>query len=200
MSSGPGGRRLIILAKEPRPGRVKTRLARDIGAIDAAGWYRRQLRTLISRLGRDPRWQTVLAVSPDCALNSPVWQPVPRRKAQGRGNLGDRMARALAAEAPQARVLIGGDIPGITPGHIARAFRCLGRHDAVLGPAEDGGYWLIGLGAGVRLPAHAFSGVRWSGPHALTDTIASLAPLRIALTDRLADVDTAADLAKLQSR
>ena len=74
------------------------------------------------------------------------------------------------------------------------AFRALGDHDAVFGPADDGGYWLVGLRHGARAPATFFHDVRWSTEHALADSMASLPGLSIALTDTLRDVDTVADL------
>lgn len=90
--------------------------------------------------------------------------------------------------------LIGADIPGITRAHIARAFAALGGHDAVFGPADDGGYWLVGAKHPARLPHGLFGNVRWSTEHALADTLRTLPGWRIALTDTLRDVDTGADL------
>jgi glycosyltransferase A (GT-A) superfamily protein (DUF2064 family) len=87
-------------------------------------------------------------------------------------------------------VIIGTDIPGITPAHIAQAFRLLGRHDAVFGPADDGGYWLVGLKRRPRLP-HPFTSVRWSSPHALADTLANLEGTTVAFVATLSDVDDA---------
>ncbi|MFC3612217.1 TIGR04282 family arsenosugar biosynthesis glycosyltransferase [Lutimaribacter marinistellae] len=185
---------LIVMVKEPRPGRVKTRLARDIGTTAAAWWFRHQTRALLRRL-RDPRWQIVLAVAPDRAgLASRAWPAGLPRRAQGQGDLGTRMARQLRAAAPGRACVIGADIPGITRAHIARAFAALGTHDLVFGPAHDGGYWLVG-GHPQRLPRGLFANVRWSTHHALADTIASAPAARVALTDTLADIDTAADLA-----
>lgn len=183
------------MLKEPRAGRVKTRLGRDIGMVAAAWWYRHQLRRLLRRL-RDPRWQTVLAVAPDVAgLKSRVWPANLARVPQGIGNLGDRMARVMRAAAPGPVCVVGGDIPGITPAHIARAFAALGRHDAVFGPAPDGGYWLIGLKHPRPTPAGLFQGVRWSTRHAMADTVATLPGKRIAMIDTLRDVDAIVDLA-----
>ena len=64
--------RLIIILKEPVAGRVKTRLGRDIGMTNAAWWFRHQTADLIRKMSRDPRWETVLAIAPDTAINSRV--------------------------------------------------------------------------------------------------------------------------------
>jgi len=77
----------------------------------------------------------------------------------------------------------------------ARAFAGLGGHDIVFGPAEDGGFWLVGLQTGRAVPPGLFRDVRWSGPDTLTDAIASAGGARIGLVDRLRDVDRGADLA-----
>jgi len=186
-------RTLVVMVKAPRPGRVKTRLARDIGPVAAAWWYRHACRRLFRRLA-DPRWALVLAVSPDAAAQSRVWPPGLARLGQGRGDLGARMTRLLAAFAPGPVVLVGSDIPGLGPAHVARAFAALGRAEAVLGPATDGGFWLIGARGRVALRRGLLDGVRWSTPCALADTRAALGDVRVALADVLADVDVAADI------
>lgn len=188
-------RTLVVMVKEPRPGRVKTRLGRDIGLGAAAWWFRHQTGALLTRL-RDPRWHIVLAVSPDAeGLRSRVWPADLARHPQGRGDLGDRMARQFRAVLPHGPVcIIGADIPGITRAHIAHAFRTLGSQDAVFGPAMDGGYWLIGLSPRRAIPPSIFHDVRWSSDHALADTVASLPDHRIGYVDPLRDVDTAQDL------
>ena len=158
----------------------------------AAWWFRHQTARLIREL-RDPRWKLVLAVAPDTAQQSRAWPADLARWPQGKGDLGARMGRMLRRAGGPVCV-IGADIPGIRKRHIARAFRMLGAHDAVFGPAHDGGYWLIGLRRGRPLPAGIFAGVRWSTRHALADTRASLSGHRIALINTLRDVDTADDL------
>ncbi len=188
--------RLIVMVKEPRPGRVKTRLGRGIGMVDAAWWFRHRVRRLLREL-RDPRWQVILAVSPDKALHSRTWPAELARIPQGRGDLGRRMRRLLALPGRGPILLIGGDIPAIRRRHIARAFAALGRNRAVFGPACDGGFWLVGWKAPPPLPPRLFEGVRWSSPHALADSIATLPGPPPALVDRLADVDSAADLARI---
>ncbi|WP_319545463.1 TIGR04282 family arsenosugar biosynthesis glycosyltransferase [Ruegeria conchae] len=187
-------RTLVIMVKEPRPGRVKTRLGRDVGMVGAAWWFRHQTRSLIRRL-RDPRWQIVLAVSPDReGMKSRVWPVDLPRKPQGRGDLGDRMGRMLRGAPDGPVCLIGADIPGITRGHIARAFGALGRAEIVFGPAPDGGYWLVGAQRYSALPSGMFNNVRWSTENALADTLASVKGRRVTLLDHLRDVDTVADL------
>jgi glycosyltransferase A (GT-A) superfamily protein (DUF2064 family) len=92
--------------------------------------------------------------------------------------------------------IIGCDIPAAGASDIAAAFRALGRADAAFGPATDGGYWLVALAP--RRPARPFAGVRWSGPHALADTLVNFAGRRVALLRKLRDVDTAQDFAAWQ--
>jgi rSAM/selenodomain-associated transferase 1 len=186
-------RTLVIMLKEPRAGRVKTRLGQDIGMVGAAWWFRHQVARLLRRI-EDPRWQVVLAVAPDRAVTGRAWPARFQKVPQGPGNLGDRMARQLRDMPPGPVCVIGGDIPGVTRAHVARAFAALGSHEAVFGPAPDGGYWLVGLKRARALSAGVFAGVRWSTEHALSDSIASMSGLSVALVDELQDVDRAQDL------
>ena len=183
-------RTLIVMVKEPRAGRVKTRLGREIGMTNAAWWYRLQTRALMRRL-RDPRWNILLAIAPDTALASRAF-PDLDRISQGPGDLGDRMARALRAT-PGPSLLIGSDIPGVTRRHIADAFRLLGTAPSVIGPAPDGGFWLVGLRHPALAPARLFHSVRWSHPETLSDTLRTLTH-PVAIAAMLRDVDTASDL------
>ena len=191
--------RLIVFVKEPRPGRVKTRLAAGIGAAAAARWFRTEALALIRRV-RDPRWETILAVSPDReGMASRVWPRDLRRIPQGRGDIGTRMARALAAAPPGPAVLVGGDLPEVGAPEIARAFAALRGAEAVFGPAEDGGFWLVGLARGAAPPPPGFlQGVRWSSPRALADSLRAFEGRRTAFADRMRDVDDASDLATLR--
>ena len=181
------------MVKEPRPGRVKTRLGQGIGMVGAAWWFRRQTRALLRRLA-DPRWDLVLAVSPDAeGMASRIWPAHLPRAPQGRGDLGHRMGRLLRDLPPGPVVIVGADIPGVTRRHVADAFAELGRAPSVIGPAPDGGYWLIGLKRTSSPLARLFEGVRWSTAHARADTERTL-PHPIAHVATLRDVDTAADL------
>ncbi|MEM6406962.1 MAG: TIGR04282 family arsenosugar biosynthesis glycosyltransferase [Pseudomonadota bacterium] len=183
---------LIVMVKEPRPGRVKTRLGAGLGLVGAAWWYRHQVARLLREVD-DPRWRVVLAVAPDReGLASRIWPRVFDRVAQGGGDLSARMTRALRQAGPGPVCLIGSDIPGIRQRHIAEAFEALGRADAVFGPSEDGGYWLVGIRHAV--PRGMFDKVRWSSAQALADSEASLEGLRVARVAMLRDVDTVDDL------
>ena len=188
---------LVIFARVPRLGAGKRRLAREAGDLTALRFQRLATARLRYRLAGDPRWTTWLAVTPPqmaqkkrAAGQAPV-SVIP----QGRGSLGARMAAAMAARSPGPVVIVGSDIPDIRARHVAEAFKALGRHDAVIGPAADGGYWLIGMRRRpVFLPP--FQDVRWGTAYARADTVANLHKQgqSVAFLEELNDVDTAADL------
>jgi rSAM/selenodomain-associated transferase 1 len=184
---------LVIFSKAPRLGAVKTRLARDVGAVAAWRFFRRTSRRIVHRLVRDRRWRCVLAVTPDRFRNPPTfWRGVELR-GQGSGDLGRRMERALRAFGNRPVIVVGCDIPDLTAAHVAAAFRALRSLDVVFGPASDGGYWLVGT----RHPRFArglFDDVRWSTEHAFADTLANTKGKRVAFVATLDDVDTGADL------
>ena len=192
---------LAIMVRAPRIGQVKTRLGRDIGHVRAWGFYRNMLGEVLRPLARDHRWTTWLIVSPDGALHQDrLWPVRTPRLTQGDGDLGNRMGRIMAVMPPGPVVIIGTDIPGIRTHHIKEAFRALGSHDVVFGPADDGGYWLVGL---KRRPAlkNVFARVRWSSEYTLTDTRANLpAHWRIAELEVLTDVDDGGTYAALKQK
>jgi uncharacterized protein len=188
--------RLVIMLKEPKAGRVKSRLARDIGAILATHFYRETMNSTAWRLGNDPRWQTILAVSPDAAIASAMIPVNLARIRQQSGGLGQRLQRVVQGVPPGPVVIIGTDIPGIMPSEIWAAFGALGSHDAVFGPASDGGYWLVGLKRRPSCP-RIFDGVRWSTAFALSDTKANLKGMRVTEICGKDDVDDGRDLARL---
>ena len=182
------------MVKEPRPGRVKTRLGRDIGMTAAAWWFRHQTHKILRQL-QDPRWELILAVSPDYeGLKSRVWPNGIARIAQGRGDLGVRMKAVFDKLPPGPICIIGTDIPAVTCHEIWRAFDGLGSHDATFGPATDGGYWLIGLKRIKPTPPQIFQDVYWSTETALQNTINNMSGLRIGRVATLNDVDDVSDL------
>lgn len=191
---------LVVMLKEPLAGRVKTRLGADIGMVPAAWWFRHQTRSLLRRL-EDPRWELVLAVSPDISgLKSRIWPQNLPRIAQGQGDLGDRMRRVFQTLPCGPVVIIGGDIPDIQKEHVASAFCALGSHQSVFGPARDGGFWLVGLKRVSATPKSLFSNVRWSSEHALQDSLLSIPDWSVASVAMLQDVDTARDLALIEKQ
>lgn len=176
------------MARQPRAGRCKTRLARDIGTVAATGFCRTCLASLIVRLAHDPRWTTTIAVTPALSQRPRDLQRRTGWIGQARGDLGARMQDIFDRMPPGPVVIVGTDVPAIAPHHIARAFKELDNRVAVFGPATDGGYWLIGL----RRRPHVlqpFAAVRWSTAHALADTLANIDATDIAVIDKLNDVD-----------
>ena len=189
-------RHLIIFARSPRLGRVKSRLAKEVGPIEALRLHRLLTMHLLEKVARNPMWQSWIWVTPEPA----TWPKDIPRKRQTKGDLGRRMGHAIRTLPAGPVVLVGTDIPELNVGHIRRAFTALQRNDAVFGPAEDGGFWLVGVRRRVHLP-HLFDGVRWSSEHALSDTVANLGPARsYALIDMLVDIDDAAALTNWKSR
>ncbi len=188
------------MVREPRLGKVKSRLAKSTGNLAAAHWYRRNCARIIGRIGVDDRWQTFLAVTPDNGdAHDNIWPSALPRIPQGSGSLGDRMVKAFRQLPPGPSILIGSDVPGITAVHIARAFRVLVSHEVVFGPSPDGGYWLVGLKRTRAIPAGFLAGVRWSSEHALEDSVSSVSALRVGFADILSDVDTLEEMSSAWS-
>lgn len=198
--AAPFACRLVIMVKLPIAGRVKTRLAREVGAVRATMFYRHAMREVVARLSRQPFWRTLLIVDPDSATASRMLPQGPERAGQGRGDLGVRMQRPMRALPPGPVCVIGTDVPDISVADVRRAFRSLGGNDAVFGPAEDGGFWLVGLRRAPRVIDPYRGRVPWSRPDTLARTLANLTTYRVASTTRLHDVDSAADLARNRGR
>lgn len=196
--NGPRSRRVVVFARTPRAGRVKTRLAAEIGPVAAVWWYRHTLNRLLRTLARDERWEVWVAVTPDNdARRRERWRQRVKTVPQGRGDLGVRVSRALERGMPASVLVVGSDVPDLRARHVWTAFQKLRRARWVLGPSPDGGYWEIGRrGESRRSGLNGLAGVRWSSRHALEDTLARLGASggEVALAATLADVDTAADL------
>jgi len=189
---------LIIFVKEPRVGKVKTRLAEDIGPINATFWYRRQLDHLLNIFKPSSTYTRHLFVTPHRGLKyfrtytKQGW----RLCRQSPGDLGEKMKNAFLSVGQGPRLLIGSDIPAVSAQHIELAFKQLNSVDAVFGPAQDGGYWLIGLSRFVVPPN--LKHVRWSSQYALSDTLSKFGPkVRVKLIQTLKDVDRGSDLQTL---
>ncbi len=182
------------MAKAPVAGLAKTRLAKEIGVARAVGFARVSARAAMVRLASDSRWETSISVAPDAAVQARIWPAGLRRRfPQGQGDLGQRMQRIMDLARPGPVIIIGTDIPSVQRGHIAAAFRRLASADAVLGPAGDGGYWLVGLRRRPRI-LRPFGRVRWSSSEALADTLRNLCGHSVAFAAELTDVDDAESL------
>ena len=196
----PAGAHLLVFARVPALGRVKSRLAAGIGEPVALAIYKELLaitRTAIVASGVPATvWLADTAGPNPTATEVQEWAELTCR-CQETGDLGQRMTAAFAAAfaAGAGRVvIIGTDCPGLRDGHLAQAVGLLNDHDVVLGPATDGGYYLLGL----RQPQpELFQNKIWSTASVLTDTQADARRLglRVALLPELRDVDTAEDLA-----
>lgn len=199
-----GARRtLVVMARWPASGRCKSRLAAELGAGRAAAIQGR-LTSHTLAVARAARarlpFELVLAGSGAGGRALRRWGAVlgcDRVVCQGRGGLGLRLQRVVgrALRHPGRRlVVIGSDLPRLASVDLQQAFAALERHELVLGPAQDGGYWLIGLR---RSRPELFCGIDWGGPGVLGQTEAAAAGLGLAV-HRLAwraDLDRPADLA-----
>lgn len=198
-SGSPRSRPVAILfLKAPLIGAVKTRLAADIGAPAALRFYRETAQRIGARLAQCPEWDLVVAVAPRRSARH-LRRALPRLAGlpcidQGEGDLGLRMARCLDRFAPRPRLLFGADIPGIDAGAIGRAFDLLRGSDMLFGPAEDGGFWLVGQRGPARC-SRLFEGVPWSHPETLAATLRNVPRhRRAAFAETLADIDDGAAL------
>ncbi|WP_460677580.1 TIGR04282 family arsenosugar biosynthesis glycosyltransferase [Hymenobacter coalescens] len=186
---------LLIFARYPELGRVKTRLAAELGPDAALAAYRQLLYHTQAAVRPLTAGRTLWLAAPPPPAAGPLWPGVPQRVQPAAADLGQRMAHAFEdafAGGAQRVVIIGTDCPGLSTALLERAFQELHTHDVVLGPAHDGGYYLLGL----RAPQPAlFAGIAWSTEAVLRDTLAIAARqhLAVAQLPTLRDVDTAAD-------
>jgi rSAM/selenodomain-associated transferase 1 len=192
-------RHLIVYAKRPLPGYVKTRLGAAVGAEQAAGVYARLLYDYLLDLLRADLADTHIELSVASHVDVPFFTlafPELTVRPQIEGDLGERMeasfAQAFIAGA-EAVVLTGSDVPGLNDQIVRAAFRALETTPVVIGPASDGGYYLIGM----RAPgAPLFKGIEWSGERVLsqTEALAHAQRLAVAYLPERFDVDTIEDL------
>jgi hypothetical protein len=201
--------RILLFAKAPVPGRVKTRLIPALGAEGAARLAGRLLCHALAQALKADLGPVEVCASP--APAHPDWQPWlpalcqmgapgPRLawSDQGEGDLGARMARPARGylDAGEPVLLMGTDCPALTPQRLREAARALQAHEAGLIPARDGGYVLLGLRA---FPPSLFTAMPWGGSTVADLTLRRLRDLnwRVWVGDALADIDVPADLAVL---
>ncbi|GAC1316519.1 MAG: DUF2064 domain-containing protein [Thermoleophilaceae bacterium] len=182
---------LMVIAKEPVAGRVKTRLCPPCSAVEAAELAEASLRDTLAVANQVAVGERLLMLDGTAGEWVPQGWRVER---QPLGGLGDRIADAFAAVRLWPALLIGMDTPQITPALLEESATILSSPsvDAVLGPSEDGGYWAIGLG---EANPRVFAGIPMSTEHtaALQRRRLDLLGLRVAELPRLRDIDTFAD-------
>jgi rSAM/selenodomain-associated transferase 1 len=193
--------RLVVFAKAAQPGAVKTRLMPVLGAAGAAALHRRLVEhTMDTARVAGAELELCASSVDDEFLRECAQRHGARLTAQSAGDLGRRMheafQRALNSERCSAAVLIGSDCPALTPRHLRLAFTALKDHDAVVAPAEDGGYVLIGLS---RLDPRLFEGIEWGTDRVMAHTRQRLDALgwRWHELETLWDIDRPADYERL---
>lgn len=196
--------RLIIFTKYPVPGRVKTRLVPVLGSDASAKLHRILTELTINKAvsakkSSDFDIETHFCESPHRLMRQ--WLgPSFRYRRQIEGDLGEKMLYAFKCafdEGCKKVVLIGTDIPGLTPHILAQAFQDLDDHDAVIGPATDGGYYLIGT---VGFYPALFQNISWGAFDVFDQTIYKLSSLSLKtkMAPELSDLDRPSDLFKLE--
>ncbi len=198
-------RLLLLFTKPAREGRVKTRLIGDLTPAQAAALHAAFLEDLLDRLREGLREEEIelrlaWALDPEEAVPA---GPLPGVRQEGR-DLGERLYRALAGAAAEAKAVmaLGSDHPTLPLELVHRAFETVERGaDVVLGPAEDGGYYLIALRAGAVAP-RLFEGIAWSTDRVLAAQLDRCRELGLAveLLPEASDVDTPKDLRRLAAR
>ena len=189
---------LLVFARHPELGRVKTRLAAGIGNEAALAVYKELLQHTYKATAQVAAHKTVWLAEASATLDAvpEIW-PGYEQLLQFPGDLGMKMQAAFAhafAHGAKAAVIIGTDCPGITGELLTQAFDSLATNDLVIGPAEDGGYYLLGMR---ELYEDIFVDKSWSTDTVLAHTVADATRLglRVAQLPTLRDVDDAADLA-----
>ncbi|HEX2101928.1 MAG TPA: TIGR04282 family arsenosugar biosynthesis glycosyltransferase [Candidatus Synoicihabitans sp.] len=165
---------VLAMLKAPRGGEVKTRLARDLGAETAVAIYRRLVERQLSAIPRE--WSVEVHFTPaDAQREMRAWLGSrPSYHPQIGNDLGERLIHAIAGtfgRGARTSIVIGGDCPDLDDPTLREAANALATVDVVLGPAADGGYYLIGL----RAPQpQLFRGITWSSATVLPSTLARI--------------------------
>ena len=190
---------ILLFVKAPVRGRVKSRLAASVGPDTALELYQNFILDIVATAGQTSLSFRLCYFPPDAGGRlSPLLGPSLNTMPQEGSDLGERMANAFARafeEGHDRALLIGSDIPDLSAPLLADALESLDGHDAVLGPAEDGGYYLIGFNRNAFLPA-VFRGIAWSTPTVFQETMerASVAGISVSRAPLRRDIDTLEDL------
>lgn len=195
---------LLVFVKKPEAGRVKTRLRPQFSDQECALLYRAMVTDLVANIKSGDAYQIIFFITPpEGEQHFRIWlgerfsyQP------QGEGDLGERMHHALNwafCTGYRKAVLIGTDIPGIDQTIIKMALTELDHADIVLGPCEDGGYYLIGMKRGYP---RLFQGIRWSSSSVFTQTVEKISQLelKVSILEEKSDIDSYSDAVQLLRR
>jgi hypothetical protein len=188
---------ILVFVRAPEAGRVKTRLAATLGAEGALRVYRRLAEHAVREARAAGAELRIHFTPPDREAEVRAWLgDGPLYLPQSTGDLGARMEaafRAAFAAGAERVVIIGSDLPDLSAALLRRAVDALDTHPAVLGPARDGGYYLLGMRT--MIPG-VFTDILWSTPEVLALTLHRMraAGIEPALLETLSDVDEAGDL------
>jgi uncharacterized protein len=188
---------LIVFVKNPVEGRVKTRIAATVGHAKAVEVYtellyhtRQVIEDFLEMMPSSPFFRIQIYYGDEVNPND-LWDALPVQKFIQKGtDLGERMYNAFAHEfetGAKRVAIIGSDCFGLKPIHLKNAFDQLTAQEAVIGPANDGGYYLLAL---KRFHPSVFQNKSWSQPMLFDETLESLKYYRIVLLEFLSDVDT----------
>ncbi|NEO53416.1 MAG: glycosyltransferase [Okeania sp. SIO3B5] len=195
---------LIIFTRYPEPGKTKTRLIPALGAEGAANLQRQMTETTVKKANKLFDFISlsveVRFVGGDLQLMKNWLGSDLKYQEQGIGDLGERMARAFQSafnRGMKSAIIIGIDCPSLTPEIILQAFTKLTQSDVIIGPATDGGYYLIGLR---KITPELFQGINWGTSEVLSKTVAIAQSLKLAINylPKLSDIDRPEDLENLQ--
>lgn len=183
---------VTVICKAPEKGRVKTRLAKDIGEERAYHVYSIMMATLFTNLAYGSGYEVCACVDGDIRrVQAGSIDPI----VQHGNGLGERIMNAIKESSSYTKkIVIGSDTPNITGELIEQAITSLDTCDVVIGPAHDGGYYLIGM---KQLHRGLFNGITWSSEHVLRQTLecAESTGLSVAMLPIMRDIDTVDDLA-----
>lgn len=187
--------RLIIFVKNPIEGEVKTRLASSLGEKKALNIYQKLLK-ITAREAANVNAEKLVSYSKFVEESDVFGENIFEKSVQKKGNLGEKMKHAFRSgfnDGFGRIVLIGSDCPEISKHLIEEAFKELSETDSVIGPSDDGGYYLIGLS---RFIPEIFDDVEWSTSSVFSSTITALDNLGATyrLLEKLNDIDTESDL------
>jgi len=200
---------VLLFLKAPRPGFVKTRLAKDLGDEKACQTYRKIAEKTLSQI--PSHWPTFIYFTPDDALpEMTAWLgDTHRYKAQSSGDLGQRLTTACnetfsdqsnhSAKPSSGVILLGGDCPELTTAHLQETAEHLAQDQTVIGPAKDGGYWLLGL---PHQNDHLFENIPWSSSQVYDLTLQRMNATGIKphFLEALEDIDDLASWTNYQKK